>query len=487
MSGPARAFYGLLVLLLVGALAVPVQAQSEDPPSQTTMHIVQRGETMFLIAERYGVMVDEITHANNIPDPRLIYVGQRLVIPTNTAGIGLAETAPYVFRAGDTLVTIARRFDTTWQMLAQINDVIAPNTMIAGQVIQVPALAGTGAGTGSVYPSTSSVGTTYVVHPGDTFLGIALRYGVSPWALATANHVANPALIYPGQELVAPGHGDSLLPDPFAVVEVQPLPVAQGTTLVVAIQTTKAVTLTGRLFEQTIRFAEEGGIYYGLTGVHVFTEPGLYDMELTAVDSQGQSTTIDTSVVVEEARFYYERINLPASRTSLLDSDAVARDRERLDTVRQTFTPERRWTGTFQRACVGAISAYFGSHRAYNRGPYTSYHSGVDFRAPTGTPVYAVAPGTVVLAEQLALWGNAVVIDHGWGVLTGYAHLSAIEVQVGQQVVQGELIAKVGNTGLSTGSHLHLETWAGGVSVDGLQWMETFYPWPETEWIGIGG
>ena len=92
-----------------------------------------------------------------------------------------------------------------------------------------------------------------------------------------------------------------------------------------------------------------------------------------------------------------------------------------------------------------------------------------------------------MLAEQLTLWGNAVLIDHGWGVLTGYAHLSAIEVQAGQQVEQGELIAKVGNTGLSTGSHLHLEMWVGGTSVNGLQWMETFYPWPETEWIGIGG
>ena len=195
MSGPTRVYCGLLVLLLMGALAVPVQAQAGDPPPQSTLHIVQRGETMFLIAERYGVAVDEISHANNIPDPRLIYVGQRLIIPTNTTGIEVAEMVPYVFRAGDTLTTIARRFDTTWQILAQINDVIAPNTMIAGQVIQVPALDRTGVETGSVYPSTGRGGTTYIVHPGDTFLGIALRYGVSPWELAIANHIANPALI----------------------------------------------------------------------------------------------------------------------------------------------------------------------------------------------------------------------------------------------------------------------------------------------------
>ena len=92
-----------------------------------------------------------------------------------------------------------------------------------------------------------------------------------------------------------------------------------------------------------------------------------------------------------------------------------------------------------------------------------------------------------MLAEGLTLWGNAVVIDHGWGVLTGYAHLSVIEVRVGQQVALGDLIAKVGNTGLSTGSHLHWEMWVGGTSVNALQWQEPFYPWPETDWMAVGG
>ncbi|MBL7064210.1 MAG: M23 family metallopeptidase [Anaerolineae bacterium] len=272
---------------------------------------------------------------------------------------------------------------------------------------------------------------------------------------------------------------------PFASVEVQPLPAAQGTTMVIAVRTTAPVTLDGRLFEQKVHFAEEGGVYYGLVGVHVFTEPGLYELELAAVDGEGQETVITTGVVVEAGRFYYERINVSGSRANLLDPATVARDRERFDAVRHTFTPERLWAMPFQRPCVGSISSYFGSHRSYNGGPYTSYHSGVDFRAPRGTPVYASAAGTVVLAEPTALWGNAVVIDHGWGVLTGYGHLSAIEAQVGQQVAPGDLIGKVGNTGLSTGAHLHWETWVGGNSVNGLQWLEEFCPWPEQ--LAIGG
>ena len=480
----------LTALLLAGTLAAPVQAcperclepvegrsrraQSGGPLPETTMHIVQRGETLFSIAQRYGLTVDAVTHANAIPDPRQIYAGQRLVIPDGRIDTSVEETAPYVVQAGETLTSIARRYNTNWQTLARVNGLLSPNAIYAGQVVQVPAS-----------PMGVSGGAVYVVRSDDTLLRIALRYSVSPWTLASTDHVANPALIYPGQELVVPGAGAGLLPMPFASVEVQPLPAAQGTTMIVAVRTTEPVTLDGRLFEQKVHFAEEEGVYYGLVGVHVFTEPGLYELELAAVDSEGQQTTITTGVVVKAGRFYYERINVSGSRADLLDPATVARDRERFDAVRYTFTPERFWAMPFQRPCAGSISAYFGSHRSYNGGPYTSYHSGVDFRAPRGTPVYASAAGTVVLAEPMALWGNAVAIDHGWGVLTGYGHLSAIEVQVGQQVAAGDLIGKVGNTGLSTGAHLHWETWVGGNSVNGLQWLEDFYPWPEQ--LAIGG
>jgi murein DD-endopeptidase MepM/ murein hydrolase activator NlpD len=90
------------------------------------------------------------------------------------------------------------------------------------------------------------------------------------------------------------------------------------------------------------------------------------------------------------------------------------------------------------------------------------------------------------MAEQLTLRGNAVVLDHGWGVLTGYWHLSAIEVQVGQKVAQGDLIARIGSTGLSTGAHLHWEMWVGGVNVNPLQWLEPFYPWPDPADASLG-
>jgi murein DD-endopeptidase MepM/ murein hydrolase activator NlpD len=486
-----KAIVALIAMLLASILAIPARAQSGDPPSQaaateTAVHIVQRGETMFSIARRYGLTVDAITHTNGIPDPRQIYIGQRLVIPNAKADADSDVIMSHIVGAGDTLTTIATRYHTTWQTLAQINDLLSPNAIYAGQVIQVPTL-NSPAGTEESVHLPMEGGLVYIVRPDDTLYRIALQYGISPWNLATSSYVANPALVYPGQELVIPGAGPGLLPAPFSAVEVQPLPVSQGTTMIIAVHTTEPVTLEGTLFGQTLHFAEEGHVYYCPVGVHVLIEPGLYELELTAVDEQARTTAISTGVIVEAGRFGYERIDIPASRSGLLDPAVYVQDRERFDAVRSVFTPERFWTVPFQRPCGGTISAYFGSHRSYNGGPYTSYHSGVDFRSPSGTSVLAAAAGTVVLAEPLALWGNAVAIDHGWGILTGYAHLSKIGVQVGQQVQRGEIIGKVGNTGLSTGSHLHWEMWVSGNSVNGLKWLEGPYLWPEAEQLGIGG
>jgi murein DD-endopeptidase MepM/ murein hydrolase activator NlpD len=474
----------LIALLLIAASAAPVQAQASKP-LPTTVHVVQRGETLLSIAQQYGTTVDAITHTNGITDPRNIYVGQSLTIPDGGVDAGTMEVVPYVVQAGDTVSSIARRYGTTWQTLVHINALLSPNSIYPGLVIQVPRVAPTSET--QVGFTRTTAGLLYAVRPDDTPSRIALRYSISPWTLAAENDPTRLKLIYPGQDLIVPGEGTGPLPAPFKVIEVQPLPVPQGTTMVVAVYTTEPVNLRGRLFDQDVYFAEEGGVYYGLVGVHVFTEPGMYELTLTAQDGAGHETSLTTEVIVTAGRFGYERIDLPADRASLLDPAVVAADRERLDTIRYAFTTDRHWTTPFQRPCVGTISAYYGTHRAYNDGPYTSYHTGVDFRAPGGSPVYAPAAGTVVMAEPLTVRGNVIFIDHGWGVLTGYWHLSSFEVAVGQYVEQGELIARVGNTGLSTGAHLHWEMWIGGISVDGLQWLEGTFPWPGAEGLATGG
>jgi murein DD-endopeptidase MepM/ murein hydrolase activator NlpD len=90
--------------------------------------------------------------------------------------------------------------------------------------------------------------------------------------------------------------------------------------------------------------------------------------------------------------------------------------------------------------------------------------------------VYAPADGTVVFTGTLAVRGNAIVLDHGWGVMTGYWHLSAIHVTTGDVVAQGQHIGDIGNSGLSTGPHLHWEMRVNGVPTSGLQWVREEFP-----------
>lgn len=96
----------------------------------------------------------------------------------------------------------------------------------------------------------------------------------------------------------------------------------------------------------------------------------------------------------------------------------------------------------------------------YRRDPIygtTKFHEGMDFSSPVGTPVYATGNGTVTHASWQSSYGNLVEINHGYNYTTRYAHLSQILVKPGQTVKRGDLIGKVGNTGKSTGPHLHYE------------------------------
>jgi murein DD-endopeptidase MepM/ murein hydrolase activator NlpD len=143
-------------------------------------------------------------------------------------------------------------------------------------------------------------------------------------------------------------------------------------------------------------------------------------------------------------------------------------------------TSNKFWTGEFVSSVPPELSAawaaYYGGRRSYNGSGYFYFHSGLDYFSVMGGNIYAAAPGKVVYQGTLLLHGNTTMIDHGWGVYTLYAHQSEYLVGEGQRVSAGELIGLVGSTGRSTGPHLHLEVWVGGVQVDPLDWVGEIYP-----------
>lgn len=128
--------------------------------------------------------------------------------------------------------------------------------------------------------------------------------------------------------------------------------------------------------------------------------------------------------------------------------------------------------GTLTHPCPGysRISSYFGYRDAPLAGASTN-HKGVDFAAPTGTPIYAAAGGTVTSAGYSGNAGNMIVINHGNGLQTYYMHCNRIYVSAGTKVSKGQNIAEVGSTGNSTGPHLHFQVMSGGIPVNPLSYL----------------
>ena len=99
-------------------------------------------------------------------------------------------------------------------------------------------------------------------------------------------------------------------------------------------------------------------------------------------------------------------------------------------------------------------------------------HTGIDFRGGYGSPVRVTAPGKVVIAGPQGGYGNMVEVDHGFGLSTRYAHLSSIEVDIGDTIKIGDVVGHIGSTGRSTGPHLHYETRIDGDPVDPMRFLQ---------------
>jgi LysM repeat protein len=174
---------------------VPTAAPTQPPattPVEGVEHVVAWGETIEIIASRYGVSAQDIVAANNLTNPDLIRAGDVLIIPG--AAAPSEEPGVHIVRQGETLKSIASMYGTTVEALAMANGIVNPNYIWVGQRLTIP---------GSGAPSEAS-GQTYVVQTGDTLSSIAVQFGTTAWAIAYANNLPNVNVIYVGQTLIIP-------------------------------------------------------------------------------------------------------------------------------------------------------------------------------------------------------------------------------------------------------------------------------------------
>ncbi|HEX6059565.1 MAG TPA: M23 family metallopeptidase, partial [Gemmatimonadaceae bacterium] len=226
----------------------------------------------------------------------------------------------------------------------------------------------------------------------------------------------------------------------------------------------------GTLAGEPLHFepATDGAIA-AIAAIPVDARTGSIPARLVLVSAGGETDSVTLSVPVDSGNFRSERLRV--SRTYGTEPDSALRariDREYEQAVavsRKSHDTPRLWRGAWVVPREARVTSGFGNAREFN-GVVTSRHMGVDYAGPAGTPVRAANRGVVALVGDFFLGGNVVYLDHGAGIVTAYLHLSRIDVALGDTVDAGQRIGLVGNTGRSTGPHLHWIARYGGISVD---------------------
>ncbi len=204
MKTKLRALVILIYLISQWMMGVGL-AEGANP----TVHVVRKGDTLYSVARQYGTTVSALVQANGLPNSNRIYVGQQLVVSASGTAQPAATSGTYVVQRGDTLFSIASRYGVSTQALASANGIYNPNLIRTGQSLVIPG-SGTTTTSDSSTPSDSSTSASvHVVQRGENLYRIALKYGTTVYALASTNNLASTSLIYTGQRLTIPAGGSA--------------------------------------------------------------------------------------------------------------------------------------------------------------------------------------------------------------------------------------------------------------------------------------
>jgi len=462
----------IIICLFESLFYVPGSASAQ---TQGPVYIVQSGDSLSSIAARFNVSLTDLMAANNLSDPDQLAAGQELVIPGLEGVSGRLDTA--VINFGDSYRSLIRRTQVPEHIFRKLNHLVSPSEFYVGASMIVPA-----------DQEEDGQRTRFGLSEGESLFEAAIRLNTDEWTLAGLNGLTGPWDALPGDALYTPGgNGDqtaSGLPSAFISAEIRDLPLKQGGTAVITVKAAEGVSLGGILVDHQLHFfSGDNETQVALQGIHALLEPGVYPLRIDAALPDGSTQSYEQKLVVISGNYPEDPLLYVDPMT--IDPASTESENQALLEIVTAVTSQRLWSDDFlSPASLYAESTFFTS-RYGNRRTYIGqgtdlevqgFHTGLDFGGGIGLPITAPAAGKVVFAAPLTVRGNATIIDHGWGIFSGFWHQSKFNVQVGDAVEQGQVIGEVGGTGRVTGAHLHWELWVNGVQVDPLDWLSETYP-----------
>ncbi len=457
--------YLFLVIAIITASVglMPVKAQNPSLP----VYIVQPGDSLYAIAQQFFTTIDAIKEVNALTSDNVLSIGDRLFIP-GLEGLSGVLTTEYV-PLGLNLRSLSRRSQSDPASLIRLNKFTSQSELFVGRKI-----------TTTVTESNQNLRTLPSLGASQSWMEVAVLHSINYWKLANLNSLSSPidALPYDTYfvESDSPSENNLAIPGISSIV-IDNLPLVQGGTFVLKVQSDSNVEIAANLAgTEPVFFPTDDGDQIALGGIHALLEPGAYPLYIIARTEDGTEYRYDQWVIVESGNF---GVDAPLKvDPESVDEENIAKEDAFFKELVSKATPVQQWEGTFQIPTKGVvINSYFGSRRTYNGSENLYYHTGIDIGWDYGIDVFAPAAGTVVAAiKNQIVRGNVIVIDHGLGVFTIYMHLEKMFVEEGDQVQPGQKIAELGNTGRSSGPHLHFEIDVNGIPVNPLTWLNRAFP-----------
>jgi len=459
-------FFSFLILVLFLSITSPVSAQQTET---YPVYTIQSGDTLSLVAEKFGTTINDILAVNSIQNSNVLNVGMKINIPGFPGITGNLEIK--VLGLGENLGYIAQKYHVSGTQLATLNRITSLSSLYAGSEMIVP-----------VPDKQDDAPQPHSIISDQTLLETAMATGTTNWAIQLSNNQQNQWDLLPGDEYLPPNGAVQINYNPITSITIDPLPLVQGATEVIHVKTSHPLSLSANLSGHQIGFFQNGdNDYYAMEGIHALDEPGLKLLNISANDNSKNNVLLSQPILLVAGSFIQEAVNGVDPNT--IDPVVIKQEDDILNSISITSSA-KLWNGPFKfpvdDPCPGST---FGNRRTYNNGAYHYYHTGVDFSVckANNLNIYAAAPGVVVYQGLLPSKGNYTVIDHGWGVYSCYAHQSQFKVAVGDHVNTGDIIGIIGATGRALGPHLHWEVWVNHIPIDPLAWTQHNYPNSSTQ------